>query len=281
MCEGGTPGSVNPHTRTSGPGQGLKFGGQWAVSCECLIIRVFGIRCGSWDVGFCSTGRGLAAGFRNGLFRGLLLSERFQIGSSLSLGGYLLYPDRDRAGLLEGLAPCKMQQQTLQGGLQRSGWLRHLGRGVHCLRADGRHLCPRWYLRGQLQPCRVCATRPETDPFFYQFFFSLGFMELRTLGISKAMGGPGLDWKTVGLYAGVQSAAGIAAAICYTLLLLDPRFLAKAPLLSLSHSQAEVRQELQPRPGQGFLLVPCRTLREPQETEKKKHNGKTNSRGRE
>eukprot|EP00931_Biecheleriopsis_adriatica_P003280 TRINITY_DN10470_c0_g1_i1.p1 TRINITY_DN10470_c0_g1~~TRINITY_DN10470_c0_g1_i1.p1 ORF type:complete len:456 (+),score=117.07 TRINITY_DN10470_c0_g1_i1:71-1438(+) len=39
-----------------------------------------------------------------------------------------------------------------------------------------------------------------------------------TLGISKAMGGPGMDWKTVGIYTGVQSVAGVAAAICYTLL---------------------------------------------------------------
>jgi len=39
-----------------------------------------------------------------------------------------------------------------------------------------------------------------------------------TLGISKAMGGPGMDWKTVGIYAGVQSAAGIAAALCYSAL---------------------------------------------------------------
>lgn len=39
-----------------------------------------------------------------------------------------------------------------------------------------------------------------------------------TLGISKAMGGPGMDWKTVGTYVGVQSAAGIAAALCYSAL---------------------------------------------------------------
>eukprot|EP00931_Biecheleriopsis_adriatica_P093864 TRINITY_DN6758_c0_g1_i1.p1 TRINITY_DN6758_c0_g1~~TRINITY_DN6758_c0_g1_i1.p1 ORF type:complete len:456 (+),score=126.11 TRINITY_DN6758_c0_g1_i1:89-1456(+) len=39
-----------------------------------------------------------------------------------------------------------------------------------------------------------------------------------TLGISKALGGPGLDWKTVGIYAGVQSLAGITAALCYSVL---------------------------------------------------------------
>lgn len=38
------------------------------------------------------------------------------------------------------------------------------------------------------------------------------------LGISQAMGGPGMDWKTVGIYAGVQSLAGITAAICYSVL---------------------------------------------------------------
>eukprot|EP00930_Biecheleria_cincta_P042797 TRINITY_DN2944_c0_g2_i1.p1 TRINITY_DN2944_c0_g2~~TRINITY_DN2944_c0_g2_i1.p1 ORF type:complete len:482 (+),score=86.78 TRINITY_DN2944_c0_g2_i1:73-1446(+) len=40
-----------------------------------------------------------------------------------------------------------------------------------------------------------------------------------TLGISKAMGGPGLDWTTVGIYSGVQVSAGIAAAVCYSVLL--------------------------------------------------------------
>eukprot|EP00933_Yihiella_yeosuensis_P035280 TRINITY_DN287_c0_g1_i1.p1 TRINITY_DN287_c0_g1~~TRINITY_DN287_c0_g1_i1.p1 ORF type:complete len:482 (+),score=125.67 TRINITY_DN287_c0_g1_i1:84-1448(+) len=39
-----------------------------------------------------------------------------------------------------------------------------------------------------------------------------------TLGVSKAMGGPGLDWNTVGIYSGVQLAAGITAAIGYSLL---------------------------------------------------------------
>ncbi|CAE7546095.1 NIP2-1 [Symbiodinium sp. CCMP2592] len=39
-----------------------------------------------------------------------------------------------------------------------------------------------------------------------------------TLGISKSMGGPGLDWKTVGQYSAVQTLAGISAAVCYCLL---------------------------------------------------------------
>lgn len=39
-----------------------------------------------------------------------------------------------------------------------------------------------------------------------------------TLGISKAMGGPGMDWKTVGTYCGVQCLAGILAAVAYSLL---------------------------------------------------------------
>ncbi|CAE7237199.1 NIP4-1 [Symbiodinium sp. CCMP2592] len=57
-----------------------------------------------------------------------------------------------------------------------------------------------------------------------------------TLGISKAMGGPGLDWKTVGQYAGVQSAAGIAAAICYTLLFGKSFNLAPAKGFSWYHA---------------------------------------------
>eukprot|EP00929_Paragymnodinium_shiwhaense_P064258 TRINITY_DN3217_c0_g1_i1.p1 TRINITY_DN3217_c0_g1~~TRINITY_DN3217_c0_g1_i1.p1 ORF type:complete len:463 (+),score=151.21 TRINITY_DN3217_c0_g1_i1:81-1469(+) len=36
-----------------------------------------------------------------------------------------------------------------------------------------------------------------------------------TLGISKSLGGPGMDWKTVGIYSGVQLAAGIAAGFAY------------------------------------------------------------------
>ncbi|CAJ1417001.1 unnamed protein product [Effrenium voratum] len=38
------------------------------------------------------------------------------------------------------------------------------------------------------------------------------------LGISKAMGGPGLDWKSVCQYCGTQCLAGVTAAICYSLL---------------------------------------------------------------
>jgi len=38
------------------------------------------------------------------------------------------------------------------------------------------------------------------------------------LGISKSMNGPGLDWKTVGLYCGVQILAGIVAAFSYAIL---------------------------------------------------------------
>eukprot|EP00441_Pelagodinium_beii_P004820 CAMPEP_0197703086 /NCGR_PEP_ID=MMETSP1338-20131121/125258_1 /TAXON_ID=43686 ORGANISM="Pelagodinium beii, Strain RCC1491" /NCGR_SAMPLE_ID=MMETSP1338 /ASSEMBLY_ACC=CAM_ASM_000754 /LENGTH=563 /DNA_ID=CAMNT_0043286979 /DNA_START=13 /DNA_END=1705 /DNA_ORIENTATION=+ len=37
-----------------------------------------------------------------------------------------------------------------------------------------------------------------------------------TLGISQSMGGPGLDWQTVGIYSAVQSLAGVAAALCYS-----------------------------------------------------------------
>merc|ERR1719473_1723893 len=36
-----------------------------------------------------------------------------------------------------------------------------------------------------------------------------------TLGITKAMGGPGMDWKDVGIYSGVQIVAGILAGFCY------------------------------------------------------------------
>ena len=39
-----------------------------------------------------------------------------------------------------------------------------------------------------------------------------------TLGISKSIGGPGLDWMTVGIYSGVQCAAGVLAGVCYSLL---------------------------------------------------------------
>ena len=57
-----------------------------------------------------------------------------------------------------------------------------------------------------------------------------------TLGISRAMGGPGLDWKTVGIYAGVQTAAGIAAAICYSLLFGQSFNLAPAKGFSWYHA---------------------------------------------
>jgi len=48
------------------------------------------------------------------------------------------------------------------------------------------------------------------------------------LGVSKAMGGPGLDWKDVGMYCGVQIAAGIVAALGYSLLFWDTFNLAPA-----------------------------------------------------
>jgi len=57
-----------------------------------------------------------------------------------------------------------------------------------------------------------------------------------TLGISRAMGGPGLDWKTVGIYAGVQTAAGIAAAVCYSLLFGQSFNLAPAKGFSWYHA---------------------------------------------
>eukprot|EP00930_Biecheleria_cincta_P042798 TRINITY_DN2944_c0_g3_i1.p1 TRINITY_DN2944_c0_g3~~TRINITY_DN2944_c0_g3_i1.p1 ORF type:complete len:459 (+),score=94.61 TRINITY_DN2944_c0_g3_i1:76-1452(+) len=50
-----------------------------------------------------------------------------------------------------------------------------------------------------------------------------------TLGISKAMGGPGLDWKTVATYSVVQVSAGIAAACCYSVLLGENFNLTPAP----------------------------------------------------
>jgi len=53
-----------------------------------------------------------------------------------------------------------------------------------------------------------------------------------TLGISRAMGG----WKTVGIYAGVQTAAGIAAAICYSLLFGQSFNLAPAKGFSWYHA---------------------------------------------
>eukprot|EP00490_Sorites_sp_Unknown_P008949 CAMPEP_0114696950 /NCGR_PEP_ID=MMETSP0191-20121206/73202_1 /TAXON_ID=126664 /ORGANISM="Sorites sp." /LENGTH=456 /DNA_ID=CAMNT_0001995369 /DNA_START=65 /DNA_END=1435 /DNA_ORIENTATION=+ len=57
-----------------------------------------------------------------------------------------------------------------------------------------------------------------------------------TLGISRAIGGPGLDWQTVGIYAGVQSAGGIAAAICYSLLFGQSFNLAPAKGFSWYHA---------------------------------------------
>eukprot|EP00440_Ansanella_granifera_P074276 gb/GFBE01080603.1/.p1 GENE.gb/GFBE01080603.1/~~gb/GFBE01080603.1/.p1 ORF type:complete len:454 (+),score=108.00 gb/GFBE01080603.1/:1-1362(+) len=39
-----------------------------------------------------------------------------------------------------------------------------------------------------------------------------------TLGISKALGGPGMEWKTVAQYCGVQMGAGLVAGVCYSLL---------------------------------------------------------------
>eukprot|EP00441_Pelagodinium_beii_P037579 CAMPEP_0197629116 /NCGR_PEP_ID=MMETSP1338-20131121/7111_1 /TAXON_ID=43686 ORGANISM="Pelagodinium beii, Strain RCC1491" /NCGR_SAMPLE_ID=MMETSP1338 /ASSEMBLY_ACC=CAM_ASM_000754 /LENGTH=459 /DNA_ID=CAMNT_0043200131 /DNA_START=52 /DNA_END=1431 /DNA_ORIENTATION=+ len=38
------------------------------------------------------------------------------------------------------------------------------------------------------------------------------------LGLVKSLGGPGLDWRTVGLYSGVQILGGIAAALFYSML---------------------------------------------------------------
>merc|ERR1719401_2664561 len=48
------------------------------------------------------------------------------------------------------------------------------------------------------------------------------------LGVSKAMGGPGLEWKDVGMYCGVQIAAGIFAALAYSALYWDSFNLAPA-----------------------------------------------------
>mmetsp|Transcript_46970 Transcript_46970/g.118332 ORF Transcript_46970/g.118332 Transcript_46970/m.118332 type:complete len:457 (-) Transcript_46970:60-1430(-) len=48
------------------------------------------------------------------------------------------------------------------------------------------------------------------------------------LGLSKAMGGPGLDFRTVGTYCGVQVLAGIVAALCYAVLFWDTFNLAPA-----------------------------------------------------
>jgi len=42
-----------------------------------------------------------------------------------------------------------------------------------------------------------------------------------TLGISKQIGGPGMDWQPVGIYCGVQVVAGILAAASYAMLFWD------------------------------------------------------------
>eukprot|EP00933_Yihiella_yeosuensis_P054683 TRINITY_DN531_c0_g1_i2.p1 TRINITY_DN531_c0_g1~~TRINITY_DN531_c0_g1_i2.p1 ORF type:complete len:478 (-),score=102.35 TRINITY_DN531_c0_g1_i2:203-1567(-) len=39
-----------------------------------------------------------------------------------------------------------------------------------------------------------------------------------TLGMTKAMGGPGMDWNTVGTYTGCQLLGGISAGVCYSML---------------------------------------------------------------
>ncbi|CAJ1334019.1 unnamed protein product [Effrenium voratum] len=57
-----------------------------------------------------------------------------------------------------------------------------------------------------------------------------------TLGLSRALGGPGLDWKTVGVYCGAQSAAGVAAAVCYSLLFGQSFNLAPAKGFSWLHA---------------------------------------------
>lgn len=57
-----------------------------------------------------------------------------------------------------------------------------------------------------------------------------------TLGISRALGGPGLDWKTVGIYSGVQCAGGITAAVCYSLLFGQSFNLAPAKGFSWYHA---------------------------------------------
>jgi len=56
------------------------------------------------------------------------------------------------------------------------------------------------------------------------------------LGISKAMGGPGMDFKTVGMYCGVQIAAGITAALCYSALFWDTFNLSPADGFGLLHA---------------------------------------------
>ena len=57
-----------------------------------------------------------------------------------------------------------------------------------------------------------------------------------TLGISRALGGPGLDWQTVGIYSGVQVLAGIVAGVCYSLLFGQSFNLAPAKGFSWYHA---------------------------------------------
>ena len=57
-----------------------------------------------------------------------------------------------------------------------------------------------------------------------------------TLGISRALGGPGLDWQTVGIYSGVQALGGIAAGVCYSLLFGQSFNLAPAKGFSWYHA---------------------------------------------
>ena len=57
-----------------------------------------------------------------------------------------------------------------------------------------------------------------------------------TLGISKSMGGEGLDWKTVGIYSAVQCIAGVLAAVCYSLLFGQSFNLAPAKGFSWYHA---------------------------------------------
>jgi len=55
------------------------------------------------------------------------------------------------------------------------------------------------------------------------------------LGLSKAMGGPGINFADVGTYTCVQVVAGTVAAICYELLFFDTFNLAPAPGFGLLH----------------------------------------------
>eukprot|EP00913_Durusdinium_trenchii_P026057 g24444.t1 len=57
-----------------------------------------------------------------------------------------------------------------------------------------------------------------------------------TLGLSKTIGGPGLDWKTVGMYSGVQCAAGVLAGVSYSLLFGKTFNLAPAKGFSWYHA---------------------------------------------